>query len=320
MKDRVMIIDALNMFLRAYIVDPSLSMNGDPIGGIKGSMKILQKMIRMIQPSQIVIVWDGPNGSRKRKQINSNYKEGRAPIRLNRNVNNLTDDEQMINKVWQQGKTIEYFNEMPIIQLCIPEIEADDVISYLIGCSHYDGWQKVIVSNDKDFLQLCDDYTLVYRPVKDEFVSRDKVVDEYGIHPTNMALARALIGDNSDNLPGIRGLGFKTVAKNFPYLKESKTYFLSNIVDTCEKKKRKLKVDERIIEGQDRVAENYKLMQLYSPTMSLQSKQKVDWNLANFKHEFSYIDILKMMRQDGFGELNWSDMKIYFDKMVKLNK
>jgi hypothetical protein len=61
-------------------------------------------------------------------------------------------------------------------------------------------------------------------------------------------------------------------------------------------------------------------MQLYSPTMSLQSKQKVDWNLVNFKHEFSYIDILKMMRQDGFGELNWSDMKIYFDKMVKLNK
>jgi len=236
-KDRVMIVDALNMFLRAYIVDPSLSMNGDPIGGIKGSMKILQKMIRMIQPSQIVIVWDGPNGSRKRKQINSNYKEGRAPIRLNRNVNNLTDDEQMINKVWQQGKAIEYFNQMPLIQLCIPEIEADDVISYLVGCSYYEGWQKVIVSNDKDFLQLCDDFTLVYRPVKDEFVSRKKVIEEFGIHPTNMALARALIGDNSDNLPGIKGLGFKTVAKNFPFLAEETTYYLQQIVDSCEDKK-----------------------------------------------------------------------------------
>jgi len=315
---RVLVIDALNMFLRAFIVDPSLSNHGQPIGGIKGSMKILQKMIRMIQPSQIVIVWDGPNGSRKRKQINSNYKEGRAPIRLNRNVNNLTDDEQMINKVWQQSKTIEYFNEMPIIQLCVPEIEADDVISYLVGCSHYNGWQKVIVSNDKDFLQLCDDFTLVYRPVKDEFVSRKKVVEEYGIHPTNMALARALIGDNSDNLPGIKGLGFKTVAKNFPFLAENSTYYLQHIVDACEDKKGK--VFERLVEGQDRVKENYKLMQLYSPTMSIQSKQKVDWNLTNFKHEFSYIDILKMMRQDGFGELNWSDMKIYFDKMVKLNK
>jgi len=317
-KDRVMIVDALNMFLRAYIVDPSLSMNGDPIGGIKGSMKILQKMIRMIQPSQIVIVWDGPNGSRKRKQINSNYKEGRAPIRLNRNVNNLTDDEQMINKVWQQGKAIEYFNQMPLIQLCIPEIEADDVISYLVGCSYYEGWQKVIVSNDKDFLQLCDDFTLVYRPVKDEFVSRKKVIEEFGIHPTNMALARALIGDNSDNLPGIKGLGFKTVAKNFPFLAEETTYYLQHIVESCEDKKGK--VFERLIEGQDRVKENYKLMQLYSPTMSIQSKQSVDWNLNNFDHEFNYIEILKMMRDDGFGELNWSDMKMYFDKMVKLNK
>jgi len=317
-KDRVMIVDALNMFLRAYIVDPSLSMNGDPIGGIKGSMKILQKMIRMIQPSQIVIVWDGPNGSRKRKQINSNYKEGRAPIRLNRNVNNLTDDEQMINKVWQQGKAIEYFNQMPLIQLCVPEIEADDVISYLVGCSYYEGWQKVIVSNDKDFLQLCDDFTLVYRPVKDEFVSRKKVIEEFGIHPTNMALARALIGDNSDNLPGIKGLGFKTVAKNFPFLAEETTYYLQHIVESCEDKKGK--VFERLIEGQDRVKENYKLMQLYSPTMSIQSKQSVDWNLNNFDHEFNYIEILKMMRDDGFGELNWSDMKMYFDKMVKLNK
>lgn len=317
-KDRVMIVDALNMFLRAYIVDPSLSMNGDPIGGIKGSMKILQKMIRMIQPSQIVIVWDGPNGSRKRKQINSNYKEGRAPIRLNRNVNNLTDDEQMINKVWQQGKAIEYFNQMPLIQLCVPEIEADDVISYLVGCSYYEGWQKVIVSNDKDFLQLCDDFTLVYRPVKDEFVSRKKVIEEFGIHPTNMALARALIGDNSDNLPGIKGLGFKTVAKNFPFLAEETTYYLQHIVDSCEDKKGK--VFERLVEGQDRVKENYKLMQLYSPTMSIQSKQSVDWNLNNFDHEFNYIEILKMMRDDGFGELNWSDMKMYFDKMVKLNK
>jgi 5'-3' exonuclease len=113
-ENRVMIIDALNMFLRAYIVDPSLSMNGDPIGGIKGSMKILQKMIRMIQPSQIVIVWDGPNGSRKRKQINSNYKEGRKPIRLNRNVNNLTDDEQMINKFGSKARRLSISMRCPL--------------------------------------------------------------------------------------------------------------------------------------------------------------------------------------------------------------
>jgi DNA polymerase-1 len=64
---RVLIIDALNAYLRAYIVDPSLSTNGDPIGGVKGFIKILQKLARQIEPDSIIVVWDGPNGSKKRK-------------------------------------------------------------------------------------------------------------------------------------------------------------------------------------------------------------------------------------------------------------
>ena len=148
---RVLIIDALNLYLRAYIMDPSLTMQGEPCGGIKGSLKILQKLVRESKPNEIVIVWDGPDGSRKRKALNKNYKAGRKPIRLNRAVKNLTEDEEMRNKVWQQIRLMEYLNEMPIIQTIIPEVEADDVISYLTRLSHYKGWQKVIISNDKDF-------------------------------------------------------------------------------------------------------------------------------------------------------------------------
>ena len=89
---RVIIIDALNMFIRAYIVDPSLSTNGDPIGGIKGTMKIMQKLVRMTQPDEIVVVWDG-QWFAKRKSIDKSYKDGRKPLRLNRSVHNLTDDQ-----------------------------------------------------------------------------------------------------------------------------------------------------------------------------------------------------------------------------------
>jgi len=64
---RVLIIDALNMYFRAYIVDPSLSSNGQPIGGVKGFLKILQKLVRETKPDQIVIAWDGAGGSQKRK-------------------------------------------------------------------------------------------------------------------------------------------------------------------------------------------------------------------------------------------------------------
>ena len=78
---RTMIVDVLNMYYRAYIVNPSLSTNGQPIGGIKGSLGILQKLVREAKPDQVILCWDGAGGSRRRKQINENYKAGRSPIR-----------------------------------------------------------------------------------------------------------------------------------------------------------------------------------------------------------------------------------------------
>ena len=264
-KKRVLIIDALNMFLRAYIVDPSLSTNGEPIGGFKGSLKIVQKLVRMTKPDEIVIVWDGPNGSQKRRSLDKNYKAGRKPIRLNRNVKALTENEEMRNRIWQQTRSIEYFNEMPIIQVMLPEVEADDVISYLTRMTAYDGWQKVIVSNDKDFYQLCDEETVVYRPTTDVIYNKKRIVEELGVHPRNMALARALVGDASDNLPGIKSVGFKSIQRRLGFLGADKDYTVDDIVSYCEKVDKKLKFHDNILEGQDVIAHNYKMMQLYSP-------------------------------------------------------
>ena len=163
---RLLIIDALNMYFRAYIVDPSLSTNGQPIGGVKGFLKILQKLVRETKPDQIVICWDGAGGSQKRKTLAKGYKEGRKPIRLNRDIRNMTENEEVENKIWQQTRLVELLNEMPIIQLMLESVEADDIISYVAGSPQYKGWQKVIVSSDKDFFQLCDDETIVFRPIQ----------------------------------------------------------------------------------------------------------------------------------------------------------
>ena len=142
---RLLVIDALNMYFRAYIVDPSLSTNGQPIGGMKGFLKILQKLTRETKPDQIIICWDGPGGSQKRKTIVKDYKAGRKPIRLNRDIRNLTESEELDNKVWQQTRLFEYLNCTPIIQLMLPSVEADDIISYVVNQTRYQGWQKVIV-------------------------------------------------------------------------------------------------------------------------------------------------------------------------------
>ena len=115
MNKRVLVIDALNMYFRAYIVDPSLSANGQPIGGLKGFLKSLQKLMRDTNPDKVVICWDGPGGSQKRKSMVKSYKDGRKPIRLNRSIRNLSESEEVENKIWQQTRLVEYLNNTPII-------------------------------------------------------------------------------------------------------------------------------------------------------------------------------------------------------------
>tara|TARA_Y100000310_G_scaffold134643_1_gene133575 strand:- start:12984 stop:13958 length:975 start_codon:yes stop_codon:yes gene_type:complete len=313
---RVLIIDALNAYLRAYIVDPSLSFNGQPIGGLKGFVKILQKLVREIKPDEIVICWDGPNGSKKRKSMDKNYKAGRKPLRLNRAFHNLTEDEELKNKMWQQSRVMEYFNEMPIVQTILPEIEADDVIAYITQMDYYKGWQKVIVSNDKDFMQLCDDETILLRPTKNEFLNKNRIVEQTGVHPTNMALARAIIGDTSDNLPGIKGAGFATVAKRLSFLSAEKSYTIQEVIDFCEKTNSKLKFFSNIVEGKGVVEHNYMMMQLYAPQMSFQSKMVVKEAIESFECTFNKTEVIRMMREDGFGELNWEDLRTNLNRIT----
>ena len=313
---RVIIIDALNMFLRAYIVDPSLSTNGQPIGGIKGSIKILQKLARITQPDAIVVVWDGPDGSRKRKTMDKNYKAGRKPIRLNRAFHNLTDDQELQNKIWQQTRVIEYFNDMPIVQIMLPKIEADDVIAHVCKLSCYDEWQKVIISNDKDFLQLCDENTILYRPTADLVMNRKRIIEDYGIHPSNMALARAIDGDASDNLPGIKGAGLKSISRRLSFLASEKDYTIDEVVEFCENADSKLKFFSNIVEGKELIEHNYKMMQLYSPMLSYQSKDFVRNGIEEFDCNFNKTQIIKKTREDGFGELNWEELKTYLNRIA----
>jgi 5'-3' exonuclease len=318
---RVMIVDALNAYFRAFIVNPSISIHGQPIGGLKGFLGILQKLCRDINPDSIVIVWDGPGGSRKRRQQNKNYKEGRKPIRVNR-PNNLTPEQQRENMVWQQVRLIEYLNELPVIQFRFDEIEADDVISYVSRLPQYDGWQKVIVSNDKDFIQLCDDETVLLRPTQKVVHNKVNVVDDFNIHPRNFAVARAIAGDASDNLVGVPRAGLKSIAKNLNFLREDKDVTLHEVFDFCENTDSKAKFFTNILEHKDIVISNYKLMQLYAPAISLQSQEKVHYALNNFEHDYNKTEILRMMNQDGFGVFNWEDLhgtmnKICIDKALK---
>ena len=126
--------------------------------------------------------------------INKNYKMGRKPPRLNRFDNNLSQEEQENNKIWQQVRAMDYLNDTPVIQFIEPGIEADDVISYIKSMEHFTDWQKVIVSSDKDFIQL-QKYNFVsqYSPMQKKYVN--------GIDPTTYIKEHILKGDRGDGVP-----------------------------------------------------------------------------------------------------------------------
>lgn len=313
---RLLVIDALNAYFRAYIVDPSLSSNGQPIGGYKGFIKILQKLCREMKPDEIIIAWDGAGGSQRRKTVNKNYKEGRKPIRLNRDIRNLTEDEEMKNKVWQQHRLMEMLNEMPVIQLMNDGVEADDIISYVVQLPHYKGWQKVIVSSDKDFFQLCDDETVVYRPIQKKFVNKPRIIAEYSIHPENFALARAIAGDKSDNLPGAKGVGLATISKRFPFFAEEGGADFDKLFETCENDNTNLRVFSTILESRETIVENYKIMQLYSPSISIDGKNRIKKAVENYEPQFNKTEVIKRMAVDGFGEWNTSTLFATFKRIT----
>ena len=196
------------------------------------------------------------------------------------------------------------------------DIEADDLIAFIKAMPQYKDWQKVIISSDKDFFQLLDENTILHRPVQKEFLSKISVLEKFEIHPNNFAVARAIAGDKSDNLPGIPGAGLTTVKNRFPFLKEEKHYTLKDIVDYCKKNlDSKVKIYERILENEDILKLNYKMMQLYAPSLSANTKRNIKNVVLEADNSFNKTEILKLMIQDGFGEFNWSELSQRLNKI-----
>ena len=317
---RVVVIDALNMFIRNYIVNPMISTNGNPIGGAVGFVNSVKKLMRESKPDQVIICWDGAGGSQKRRQTVKEYKQGRKPLRKNYKVEGMSEQSERENMVWQQRILMEMLNEMPIIQLMLDRVEADDIISMISGSPKYKGWQKLIVSSDKDFLQLLNDETVLFRPIQKKAWTKNTVIEEYGISPENFVIARAIAGDKSDNLAGIKGAGLPTIAKRLPFLIDDEMHTLSEVYDHCANAEGKLKFHERIVEDWDVVETNYKVMNLTPPSISVQGRRKVNYALDNFEFELNATELKRASVEHGFGSYDWSELMAMLRGIVEKNK
>jgi len=314
---RVLIIDQLNLFFRNYIVNPSLSTNGAPIGGLKGCFQSIQKICRESKPDLIIICWDGEGGSKKRKLMKKDYKAGRKPIRLNRNVRNMSEDQEIENKIWQQTRLIEYYNQVPIIQFMFKHTEADDIVAYLTQMKELKNAEKLIISSDKDFFQLLDAKTVQYRPIQKEALNKNIILEKFNIHPINFAIARAMEGDKSDNIEGIEGLGLKTIAKRFPFLKKEKVVNLVDVIKYCKKMSQEtnVKAYQSVINSEDILRRNYHMMQLYTPILGIEAKKTIRDTIKNPDLSFNKTELIKMMMKDGFGEINFIELFQQFNRI-----
>jgi 5'-3' exonuclease len=272
---------------------------------------------RDFNADEVIVAWDGHEGSARKRSMNKDYKAGRKPVRFNRRMIELPPEQEMVNKGYQQVRLMEYLNEMPVIQLVADFTEADDIIAHVINHKNYNGWLKTIISSDKDFFQLCRPDVQIYRPIQKKIVTETSVIEEFKIHPKNFALARAMAGDPSDNLPGIKGAGLKTIAKRFPYLVRANEYEVGDIVRDCVMVGKKLKIHENIQKDEQLIKENYKIMQLQYPNIRPMNRELITRAVIDFEPTFNKIKFTQMLFADDAGHLNFDSLQNVFRKIKR---
>jgi DNA polymerase-1 len=249
---RVLIIDGLNTFIRSWSVNPTMNEDGDHTGGVVGSLKSIGYQIKKFNPTRVILTFDGKGGNNNRKKIYEGYKKdrGKNRFRVNRQYDDLMTEEQERLSMKQQFVWLnDILNYLPIKTMIYEGVEADDVIGYLttqITKKDKDNEEVIIVSTDKDFLQLVDDRVKVFSPTKKKLYDRQSVFDEFGIWPQNILLYRTMDGDKSDNIPGIKGCGLKTLIKRFPEFKKIKISSIDEFYTNCEDNKGKIKIYDTI--------------------------------------------------------------------------
>jgi 5'-3' exonuclease len=228
----------------------------------------------------------------------------------------LPEDKVKKNRTDQQLRLHEYLNNMPVIQLMVDFVEADDVIAYVTQHKKYKDWQKIIISSDKDFFQLVgDDNVMIWRPIQKVFVDRLSLIGKFGIHPNNYALARAIDGDKSDNLEGVPRVGMKTIQTNFPILEQEKQLTCDELFVYCKMQVKQKSCHKKLLEYQERVKLNYEIMQLYESNISHNGRRGIDYTLDNFEHGLDKLELQKMLIADGQGHLNLSDLWAAFKNL-----
>jgi DNA polymerase-1 len=310
----ILLVDGLNTFIRSFMAVPSMNDDGMHIGGIAGFLKSIGYAIKLINPTRVIVVFDGTGGSQKRRKLYPDYKKGRkTKIKFNRTYEELSSsDLEQKNLQVELMRLVSYLEVLPVTVMAIDNIEADDTIAYLSEDTFKDS-NVTIMSTDKDFLQLASDRVKIWSPVKKKIFGCKEIVDEYGITCNNFIYYRVMEGDVSDNIPGLDGVGIKRVLQAYPFLGEDKQVTMQEIYNYSENYKSKYKIYERVLDNKLLLERNFELMQLKNTCIQSFTQLRIEEIIKKQVPKIDKMTFSRLITEDKM----WSNLPNY---MVWLNE
>lgn len=247
--DKFLIVDGSNLFFQMFFGMPARIVNGEgkAIQGTLGFVGALLKIIRKVEPTHILAVFDGEHEN-SRCEIDADYKANRIDYSM------VNEKENPFSQLPDVYKALDY---MGINYIETTNCEADDIIaSYAL--SFCDNSDIIICSFDSDFFQLISEHVSVlrYRGKNTMLCSSQHIIEKYGIYPNQYAYFKSLVGDTADNIKGAEKIGIKTAAS---LLRTFGT--LENIICNGEDID-KPSIKKSIIENTERIRKNYELIRL----------------------------------------------------------
>ncbi len=329
-----LLVDGNALFKRAFAgAKDEYNHKGEFVGGVYQFLTLLRKLLTEDLYHRVYVFWDGKYSGKLRYEIYEPYKSGRG-----KDYKNGTQpiDEEELN----QRKLIwEYLNELYIRQLKHELIEGDDFIAYY--CLTKKPNEKItICTNDRDMAQLVSDDVKIYFLDLKQYIDKDNFISYFCFKPENAALIKTMIGDNSDTIKGIKGLGSKTLLTLFPELTE-RVLTINDIIEIAkEKQEERLKNKQKplavlsniinaVTDGVqgNRIYEiNDMLVNLKKPMLTEDGirdlEQLIDGTLESSGRDIK--NVLIYMKRDGLdktiGEVRYPDYLIPFKKLIDREK
>lgn len=218
---KVVLVDGSSYLFRAFHALPHLTNSkGEPTGAMLGVLNMLRKLPEQHQTDYVAVVFDA-KGKNFRHEIYPEYKANR---------------KKMADELRVQIEPLhELVEKMGYPLICVPDVEADDVIGTLAKQLSKQGHQVIISTGDKDMAQLVDENITLVDTMKNEVTDYAHVESKFGVKPEQIIDYLALMGDSSDNIPGVPKVGPKTAVK---WLAEYGS--LQNVIDNADKVKGKV--------------------------------------------------------------------------------